>query len=413
MVACKSTTTPTPTKLLKIGYTTVFQDPRGMQEQNFMNLFAKMINDKGGWKIGNDTYKVQVIGYDDGFDPVKTTAAVQRLVYQDQVKHIICQFSSGVLTATLKVTEPEKVLVIGSAATNEIVKPEYKYMFRPGGLFFNKGFYSMAFNIYKNEGVTSVVNLNMDTEAGHTFAPQYVAIEESLGLRAVSNMYWPIGSTDYTAIATKVASLNPDLVFWSSDSGKHEWIQFISDLLQTGYKGRYMTDMVFPGTLPLLNQKIGQAAVDKLELLTYNSDPKIYQKDPKMLATCELYEKEYGKWEPENASIMAAWYTFEDAVNQTQSLDVEVLANYLSNNPRPVMTLLGWSQLFARPDMGNYRTIDGAQEMMISIVKSGSLEPYQVLTVKNQYLSPITALGLRDVYQQYWDKYGYPKFAGE
>jgi hypothetical protein len=110
---------------------------------------------------------------------------------------------------------------------------------------------------------------------------------------------------------------------------------------------------------------------------------------------------------------MAQWFIFRDAVNRTQSLDIDVLRKYFDNAPPATMTLVGYSQMFARPDVKNYRTIDAAPVHGVGIIKNGAMEYYKQCTISDQYLVSILEYGLEDVYKAYWDKYGFPKFPPE
>ena len=77
------------------------------------------------------------------------------------------------------------------------------------------------------------------------------------------------------------------------------------------------------------------------------------------------------------------------------------------------MALNGYVQMFARPDMNNFRTMDVAPGHAIGIVKNGKMEPFKMVTVKDQYLVSIRAYHQVDTYKKYWEKYGRPKFPAE
>jgi hypothetical protein len=78
-----------------------------------------------------------------------------------------------------------------------------------------------------------------------------------------------------------------------------------------------------------------------------------------------------------------------------------------------VRTLDGYSQLFARPDKENYRTVDVAPGHGVGIIKDGKLTALKTVSVKDQYLATIRCMDMVDVYQKYWDKYGKPVFPNE
>ena len=69
---------------------------------------------------------------------------------------------------------------------------------------------------------------------------------------------------------------------------------------------------------------------------------------------------------------------------------------------------MGYDQLFARPDLKNYSTIDSAVGHYIAVIKDGKLTPLKGVSVKDQYLVSIEAMGLTDVYKKYWEQYASP-----
>ena len=52
-------------------------------------------------------------------------AAAERLVYQDKVKYIICQFNSPPIVGALTVTQPNKVIQISDGMTEKTMEPQY------------------------------------------------------------------------------------------------------------------------------------------------------------------------------------------------------------------------------------------------------------------------------------------------
>ena len=110
---------------------------------------------------------------------------------------------------------------------------------------------------------------------------------------------------------------------------------------------------------------------------------------------------------------VAYWFIFKDAVEHTQSIDVDTLKAYLDKSDHAVRTLTGMCQLFSRPDANNLRTISGEPADFVAVVKDGKIVPVQGVAIKDHYLASILSYGLVDVYKAYWDKNGYPKFPAE
>lgn len=79
----------------------------GMAVLGGVELAAEEINDVGGLKVGDKTYKLKIIAYDDKY---AGPPAAQRLVSQDGVKIIFGPFGSVPVLATADIVESEGIL---------------------------------------------------------------------------------------------------------------------------------------------------------------------------------------------------------------------------------------------------------------------------------------------------------------
>ena len=70
---------------------------------------AAVINEKGGIKIGGESYKLEIITYDTKGTVADARAATTRLVEQDKVKYVFSQAAASTI-GMLQITEPNKVL---------------------------------------------------------------------------------------------------------------------------------------------------------------------------------------------------------------------------------------------------------------------------------------------------------------
>ncbi len=109
--------------------------PYVVEQKKWFDLFAKLINEQGGWKIGADTYKVDMIIYDSAGDPVKAKNYLEKLVLQDGVKFILGSPTNNPATDA-EVTEPNKVICLGVDVTGTSADPKIQYYYTPPGLFF-------------------------------------------------------------------------------------------------------------------------------------------------------------------------------------------------------------------------------------------------------------------------------------
>jgi ABC-type branched-subunit amino acid transport system substrate-binding protein len=395
---------------VKIGCTAPLQTRSGLQTKKWMELFCKLTNESGGLKVNAKSYQLDLVFYDDAYNAEKARSAAERLVNSDKVKYIINQWAGVATLATIKVSEPNKVLVIGDGMTNEPCKPEYHYCYKGFGTFFLQGWRGIIAAEMKQKGLNTVVTVQPDDEIGHVSAEQIKKSYAVLGIDILDTLFFRRGTTDFSPIATKIKNLNPKFVDTSSTVGTPVTL-LICALHDVGFRGKLSISGM---DQPICDDIITRIGPEYLEgALSILKDAKLFAKDPAILELISAYEKEYGQWESEGCYWVGSWFLFTDAIRKTQSLDVDVLANYLSSSPAPVMTFSGLSQQFARPDLQNFRTIDNATELWSGITSNGRITPYKRVTVKDQYLYSIKFYGLDEVYKNYWQKYGYPKFAGE
>jgi len=375
--------------------------------KKWLELFAKLYNDAGGWKIGDATYKVRPMFYDTGvWDATKSRAAVEKAVLQDKVKYLVCNWGD-VPAETVSVTEPNKVLWLGLDFTDDTVKPTLQYAIRAQGLFFAQGLFYYICQDYIKQGAKSVLVVCPDTQQGHVGAQLVGATATTTGLKVLDPVFFSADTTDFSPIATKIASQKPDAVFFSYVAGA-SLVNAIGALKDAGWKGFILPGELDGETLKNLVARVGKEYTEGMETGSY--DPRNVEKDERTVKYIETYQQLYGDWHSEGCFWVGPWFIFEDAVNATQSTDVDTLVAYLKDSKHGVKTLTGYSQLFARPDLENYKTVDSAPGHYIGVVRDGKFEYLSTIACKDQYLSSILVYGLKDVYQKYWDQYGYPTF---
>ena len=399
--------------VMKIGTLVPLMIKEGLEIKKWHELFAKMINEQGGWSIGGKKYKVEFYTYDIGYmDSAKTLAAVQKAIHQDGCRYLIDNFGD-VPNLTAMHADQNKVLTLGVGFGDEPVGPKYQYWFRPLGGYFTAATNFLFGRDFVRKGAKTSVVCTIDTEQGHIAAAEYGGGEEMAGLKVFPSIFFGGDTVDYGSIATKIKSLNPDVVDFGVAVGD-QVVSLVSALKDAGWKG-----FIFPGaginptTFANIVKRVG-SYFDGTEMLY--TDPRgipVVAKNPEMKALMDRYVKEYGEFRTEGCLWIVNWFTFKDAVNKTQSVDPTVLEDYLGKGPTPPLSMTGYSELFARPDIKQYRATDGAPASGRGIVKNGKLEYINQLTTKDQYLATIKLHKLVDVYQKYWDQYGKPKFPNE
>ncbi|HEY5789410.1 MAG TPA: amino acid ABC transporter substrate-binding protein [Gammaproteobacteria bacterium] len=102
----------------------------GQNTKDGYDLAVKRINEMGGVKVGDKTYQLEIIYYDDESTPARGAQLAERLIEQDKVKFLLGPYSSGLTKAIAPVTEKYGVpMVEGNGASRALFQQGYKYLF--------------------------------------------------------------------------------------------------------------------------------------------------------------------------------------------------------------------------------------------------------------------------------------------
>jgi ABC-type branched-subunit amino acid transport system substrate-binding protein len=139
--ACiQKTGAPAEIKILKIGCIMPFSGAASMygnETRQHMDIYASLLNESGGVKIGYDVYKVEFHYADDGMQVAPSAAAARKLIYDEAVTAIVGYFGIG-YAAVAPLTNPDKVIFIarsGADVSIDIQRDKYVIIGLPLGQF--------------------------------------------------------------------------------------------------------------------------------------------------------------------------------------------------------------------------------------------------------------------------------------
>jgi ABC-type branched-subunit amino acid transport system substrate-binding protein len=384
-----------PVKILKIGNTVALKSKEGIQIKKWLELLAERQNAAGGIVVKGQRYNIQPISYDDDLTVDGGRAAAERLIYQDKVKHIICQFNSPPIVGVLGVAEPNKVLQICDGMTEKTMEPQYHYFYRAPSMFFNNGGQVYYINHFKSIGLPqSVVIIAPDDATGRGASEKLLTTYKNMGVKVLDYLYYKRETTDYTPFATKIKSLNPGWVDTGPTNGGAPTLLLAKAMYDVGYRGGKIFNNMAE-TWKDIVEKVGpEAAEGSLGIF---KDPRQYRKEKWALDLCDAYEKKYGVWETDATNWIAGWFIFLSAVKKADSIEVDDLTKAM--NGIEVDCLDAKRRFVARPDMKNPRTCDSAYEQFPGIVKNGKFQLIKIMSVDEDYEASIRSFGLQDVYK--------------
>ena len=384
-----------PAKVLKIGSTVALKTKEGIQIKKWLELLSERLNNAGGLVVKGQRYNIQMVVYDDDYSVDGGRAAAERLIYQDKVKHIICQFPSPPIVGTLAVAEPNKVLQIGNGMTEKTMEPQYHYYYRAPSMFFINGNYVYWVEQYKKMGLPmTVVMLNPDDVTGRGSAEKNLVMYKNLGVKVLDNLFYKRDTTDYTPFATKIKSLNPGFVDTGTTIAGAPTLLIAKALWEVGYKGGKMFNNM-QETWKDVVEKVGPEAIEGA--FGGFKDPRQYRKEKWVLELCDAYEKKYGVWETDATNWISGWFVFMAAVKKANSLEVEDLTKAMTG--LEVDCLDVHRRFVPRPDMKNPRSCDSVDERVSGVVKNGKFQVTKIVSIEENYEATIRSFGLEDVYK--------------
>jgi branched-chain amino acid transport system substrate-binding protein len=229
--------------VLKIGFVGVTSGPAaawGISNVRSMQVRADWINETGGIKIGDITYDVEIVTFDDQKDPKRAIAGMEKMA-QAGIHYVVGPNVDDGAAAVRPVAEQNGIIyfpyafpkalytapasnaVLGMVASYQSGPAIYKYLKE------EKGVKSVAFVAANESDPLS------QREGG-------VAAAKALGLEVVSsNVTFQVDTTDFTPVLTPVMRKKPDLLVLSGVSPANA-PQLIRSARELGFQGIISTE---------------------------------------------------------------------------------------------------------------------------------------------------------------------------
>ncbi len=180
----------------------------GQNQLRGYQLCLKHTNDKGG-VLGR---RLELVAEDDHSEPATATRIYEKLLTQGtKVEAVLGPYSSPITDAVADVTEKHRMVMVapGAAATSIFRKGrKFVFMLPSRAEVYLEGLIEMA----ARRGLRTVALAHEDTLATRAMAQGTVELAKKRGLSVVLVEAYPKGTTDFSAIVTKVRAANPDVL---------------------------------------------------------------------------------------------------------------------------------------------------------------------------------------------------------
>ena len=317
----------------------------GKHTKNGYDLAIKRLNEMGGVKVGNKTYKVKIKYYDDESTPARAGQLADRLIKQDGIKFILGPYGSGPTKGMAPITEKYKIAMVeGNGASRALFNKGYRYLFAV--LTTSEQYLAESINVlaeeFKKDGrdpstakvAIAVENdpFSMDIRAG------VIDDAKRWGMKVIIDDKLPKELTDMTATLTKVKALRPDALIVSGHSkgaalAVRQTAQMKVDVPMLALTHCEAADVVgkFGG-----DANYTLCATQWAPTMTYKDDWFGFAGD-----YAKRFEKEYGYVPPyQAAESTASVLVYVDAIQRAGSFDTEKVRDAIAATK--LETFYGW-----------------------------------------------------------------------
>jgi branched-chain amino acid transport system substrate-binding protein len=350
-------------KTLKYGLVVYLTGPAstwGIPVSRGILLGAHKINEKGGFKVGGNTYKWEVIICDSKYIPAEAVKCTNKQLYDDKVSFMNVGGGSCVLAANSLLKEAKMLSLNTAGGGKTVTNPGNPLLFR-----YNPAIESMYAAIFpfiiKNHGVKTMAAVNPDDETGRSGLEAVTPIAGINKLQIITKEFFERGTKEFSPLLTRVIAKNPDMIETGYTDPTSSAL-IVKQARELGYKG-----IVLLAWAPDPKQVLGMAGRNAEGAYMAVAGPV----EPQTPEQKEVYNR-YLKYFPARDWDPTAWAHTENipcltkAIEATQSFDSFKLAAHLEN--------MSWDSPFGTLSFGGSK----------------------IFGIKRQLLFPMTLLQVRE-----------------
>ncbi|MCD6244907.1 MAG: ABC transporter substrate-binding protein [Candidatus Korarchaeota archaeon] len=181
----------------------------GLDMKQAAILAVDEINEQGGI-LGK---KIELVIEDTECNPTKATAAVQKLLTQENVYAIFGEYCSTVTLAVQpSIMEAERLLFVPVSVATKITEQGYKYTFRTCANQWMQTTQNADWVVEHLKPKTAAM-LGINDDYGREGLKIWGERVKSKGVKIVAEEYFDKGTTDFTSQLSKIKAADPDVIF--------------------------------------------------------------------------------------------------------------------------------------------------------------------------------------------------------
>lgn len=318
---------------LKIGFVGVTSGPAaawGTSNVRSMQTLAEWYNELGGVKIGDKSYELEIVTFDDQKDPKRAVEGMEKMA-QEGIHYVVGPNVDDGAAAVRPVAEKNGIIYFPYAFPKELYTPPASNAVL--GMIAN---YQSGPAIYKflmeNKGVKKVAFVAANESDPLSQRDSGVAAAKALGLEVVADKdTYQNDTRDFTPVLTPIVALKPDLLVLSGVAPANAPL-LIRAARELGYEGLISTETAQDAKV--LEEGAGELANGFISV-GGASTPEIASDH--MREFVDRYTKKFGEYNDEsNTKVYALDYILETLkVNPDAITDVEAFKKTMDSFEAP------------------------------------------------------------------------------
>jgi branched-chain amino acid transport system substrate-binding protein len=225
-------------EVVKIGYSGPLSGGAALYGKNVldgMQMAAAEIN-AAGLEVGGKKYKLEIVSFDDKYNPSETAINAQRLIQEHKTPAILCPHSGGIF-AMMTNNEAQKYLVLGYTSVPQVTARANKLTLRIPPEFTS---YITPFTKYAMARYGKNVAM---MEGDHDYAKAWHAAfkpawEKNGGKVVAENPMSYNRATDFYSGVSRVLASKPDVLFIGGASEPTALV--VKQARELGFKGGFI-----------------------------------------------------------------------------------------------------------------------------------------------------------------------------
>jgi len=313
-------------KVIKLGCAISFTGAKsrtGKLYRDSYNMAAEAINQNGGIKVGNDSYQLKIVYYDDKSNPTESSKMVEKLIAKDKVNFLLGPYSSGITIPDSLVAQRYRIPMIeGGGASGKIFSRKNRYIFGtlpPAGQYFKS---TLEMLEKMQPAPKTIAILYSDDKFDVSVAEGTKKLAGPMGFSVVLYEKYAEHATDFTSILTKIKAAKADVVLVSGHT--EESLNFTQQAKELNVCPKIISMTVGPSEADF-RKSLGKDAEFICGVASWSTQMnfngylfKSTQDFVKAFKAKYNYDPDY-----HNASGIADVAVFKDAIERAGSLDAQ------------------------------------------------------------------------------------------